>query len=124
MGKQLEGDYLKWPLDRRTANHVRQQAITQLLHLWNAGLQKRGYPPLWGDEIEYAIVHLDKSARRATLSLTQSTVLKKLDKDKTKGGEFTAEFAKYMVEGMPDAPFGPDIEDMMQVEESMRNRYT
>jgi hypothetical protein len=124
MGKKLNGEFLEWPLNGQAASHVHDRATKELLFLWSAGMKKTGYAPLWGDEVEYAIVHLDNVARRATLSLTQSTVLGKIKEGKDQGGEFTTEFANYMVEGMPNTPYGPAIEDLVQVQGSMRKRYS
>lgn len=122
MGKQLEGEFLEWPFDEQITKYVKEKAFKQLLVLWNQGLKKTGYPPYWGDEIEYVIMQLDGVARRATLSLRQSVVLRTFEESNNSNGEFTAEFAKYMVEGMPAAPYGAGIKDMLRVEESMRER--
>ncbi len=50
-------------------------------------------------------------------------MLESLKRNKDHGSEFTAEFAKCMVEGMPAAPYGPDIQSMAGVEDSMRKRF-
>lgn len=85
-------------------------------------MKKTGHPPSWGDEIEYAIVHLDHAARQATLSLSQSEVLKRVQGVEGSEGVYTAEFAKYMVESMPAVAYGGEIRDMLRVEKSMRER--
>jgi glutamate--cysteine ligase catalytic subunit len=38
------------------------------------------------------------------------------------GSEYSPEFAKYMVEGMPNTPYGKDIKDLLGVENCMRER--
>jgi glutamate--cysteine ligase catalytic subunit len=126
MGKQIEGEYADGHLNGDVAKIVQDKAADELVRLYKAGIKKKGYPPTWGDEIEYAIVQLDSNAREANLSLKQSAILKRLDGDGdgNQEGEFTAEFAKYMVEGMPSQPHGPDIQDMLRVEESMAMRYS
>jgi hypothetical protein len=122
MGKQLEGEYAESHLNGQVAKNVQGRAASELLRLYEAGIKRRGYPATWGDEIEYAIVRLDEKTREATLVLKQSHVLKKLDGESNQEGEFTAEFAKYMVEGMPSKPYGPNLCDMLKVEESMVKR--
>ena len=121
MGKQLEGKYLEEPLRGSAAARVQEKAADQLIRILSAAKTKTSYPPLWGDEIEYAIVRIDHEQTQATLSLKQSFCLEKLNQ-KNHDSEYSAEFAKYMVEGMPSMPYGADIEDMLKVEESMKNR--
>lgn len=120
MGKQLEGDFLEWPHDKEAIKRVKDKALQQLLALWNEGIKKTSYTPYWGDEIEYAILRLKKN--RTTVALKQNNVLNEFEEKPNGAGEFTAEFASYMVEGMPSKPYGPELDDLLKVEESMENR--
>jgi glutamate--cysteine ligase catalytic subunit len=121
MGKQLEGKYLDKSLKRKAAINVQKKAADQLLRLWRAGVKKRNFPPLWGDEIEYCIAKVDEKSRQATLVLKQSALLEQLD-GTGHASEYSPEFARYMVEGMPDVPYGMEIKDLLEVEKSMRTR--
>jgi glutamate--cysteine ligase catalytic subunit len=123
MGKQLEGEYL--PADSvctEVSKNVQERAVDQLVRLWRGGNAKSGRLQLWGDEIEYTLVRLDQRSHEATLSLRQSTVLQKLSDIDGREAEFSTEFARYMVEGMPHQPYGEQLEDMATIEDSMRAR--
>ncbi|KAF2136695.1 uncharacterized protein K452DRAFT_279650 [Aplosporella prunicola CBS 121167] len=140
MGKQIDGAYVEWPETAEVASRVQDRAVEELLDLWEHGKTKTGFPPLWGDEVEYAIVRLDCAEKRAGLSSEQAAVLRRLkaasesgsskesdhrcldDLKRGKHAGYTPEFARYMVESEPEKPYGISARSLLSVERSMAER--
>ncbi|KAI8455732.1 glutamate-cysteine ligase catalytic subunit [Phakopsora pachyrhizi] len=130
MGLLTVGSSLDWPEAKQHAHRVRSNGIRQFLNLWRKLSSRQGDQLLWGDEIEYLIVSLDHSSKRAKLSLSQSQVLQSLrdsinldippfiDHQPT----FHQEYGRYMIESTPGLPYGPGLESCLKVETNMRYR--
>lgn len=126
MGLLSLGTPLPWNEAKKHANHVRKHGITQFLNVWNKVKGIRKDQLLWGDEIEYTIVNMDKNNKKARLALNASDVLDKLQKDENTEENYNAswkpEYAKYMIEGTPNKPYGSSINDLLTVERNMNER--
>ncbi|OAL24749.1 hypothetical protein AYO22_05538 [Fonsecaea multimorphosa] len=114
--------------------------VKQLLDLFEKYKDIDGYPPLWGDEIEYQLVAFNDSSQRANLLLKQEEVLNKVErlntdvKDATQAAttpsknhmtvpEFQPEFGSFMVEATPGEPYdSSSIKSLLSVEADMRKR--
>lgn len=130
MGLLALGTPFDWPEARLHADHVRRHGVQQFLRLWRNLEHRSGDPPLWGDEIEYFLVSLDHSARKANLALRQEEVLKSLRQSFIKPSPpgidtpptFHQEYGRYMLESTPGEPYHSKLEDCLRVELNMRYR--
>ncbi|EIW83068.1 glutamate-cysteine ligase catalytic subunit [Coniophora puteana RWD-64-598 SS2] len=132
MGLLYLGTPLQWEEARQYADHVRQHGINQFLHIWDEVRNRHGDELLWGDELEYMVVVLDKEEKNAKLSLRQTEILAKLSKvvsDLTDDGTdsppiatFHPEYGRYMLESTPGAPYTGSIPDLLSVESNMHYR--
>ncbi|OAP61755.1 hypothetical protein AYL99_03958 [Fonsecaea erecta] len=129
-----------WAEVMSVAEHIRRRAIQQLLDLFEKYKDIDGYPPLWGDEIEYQLLAYDDSNQRANLLLKQKEVLNTLERphrdvnvacqtatvssgDQTTAPEFQPEFGSFMVEATPGEPYdSSSIKSLLSVEPNMRKR--
>ncbi|KPI43268.1 Glutamate--cysteine ligase [Cyphellophora attinorum] len=142
MGLLQLGTPLEWPEAKKAASQVREWGIEQLLHIWNQAKGKERNALLWGDEIEYLVVSLDDEQKKARLSLCQAEVLKSLASDEALakanavkshppddpiGNDstlptFHPEFGRFMLEATPGKPWGIGFNDLLKVENDMKNR--
>ncbi|KAJ2434506.1 glutamate--cysteine ligase, partial [Coemansia sp. RSA 2424] len=112
MGLLSLGTPLPWDQARDLAQEVRKHGIEQFLHIWNNMKDRRMDRLLWGDEIEYMLVSLDRQGRRARLSQRGHELLSLLQVEEAESlehasrtGEKTElealwrpEFGRYMIE--------------------------
>ncbi|KAI9675892.1 MAG: Zn finger-containing GTPase- Activating Protein for ARF [Trizodia sp. TS-e1964] len=114
--------------------------MEQLLAVWESAKGKERDALLWGDEIEYIVVLLDKEKKKVYLSLRQADILQALAKDDElvkQGGcvpglqivskhsvlpIFHPEFGRFMLEATPGKPWGIGFKDLLDVEPNMRWR--
>ncbi|KAK3759087.1 hypothetical protein RRG08_010700 [Elysia crispata] len=128
MGLLSEGTALNWEETKAQADHVRKHGIKQFLSQYKklAGRQKDIL--YWGDEVEYQLVKFDPKKKKTYLSLRGSEVLARLRKKGLEKPETAAstswhvEYAEYMVEGTPGAPYGGLIAHFNVVEANMALR--
>ncbi|KAJ5111540.1 hypothetical protein N7532_002075 [Penicillium argentinense] len=151
MGLLALGTALEWPEAKKKAGQVRQWGIEQLLANWRRARGKERDALLWGDEkliippsitqVEYLVVALDDSSKKARLSLAQAEILKSLARDEAlwqaggnkengSNGEhdgeepphFHPEFGRFMLEATPGRPWGIGFKDLLKVESNMKWR--
>jgi len=126
MGLLSLGTPLPWSEAFKHADHVRKHGIIQFLNTWKKEKTHRRTNLLWGDEIEYTVVHMNKENHKARLSLHAAEVLHQLQEDeKTKknyNASWKPEYGKYMIEGTPNKPYGSTIYDLLTVENNMNER--
>ncbi|WFD43367.1 glutamate--cysteine ligase [Malassezia psittaci] len=127
MGLLSLGTPLDWEDAVQLADHVREHGVEQFLSLWRHFKDRSGDPMLWGDELEYMIVALDRQRHTARLSLRQSEILSCLKeatgdfRDVSKP-TFHPEFGRYMIESTPGQPYSSNVRDLLKVEKDMRLR--
>ncbi|KAE8153560.1 glutamate-cysteine ligase-domain-containing protein [Aspergillus avenaceus] len=103
--------------------------VKQVLYMWKRGLKVKSHVVLWGDEVEHSLGSLDHQSARVTALLDQAGVLSRwvdltpLDSAR----EFSSpvlqpEYAAYMVESIPQKPYGEDIESLLKVESDLKRR--
>ena len=83
------------------------------------------------------VISYDEATKNAKLSLRQTEILEALQtdgqkrKDATEGQSvdadacipvFHPEYGRYMLESTPGAPYGPTLDDLLEVEGNMRFR--
>ncbi|KAJ2508851.1 glutamate--cysteine ligase [Coemansia sp. RSA 2049] len=114
MGLLSLGTPLPWDQAKGLASEVRKHGIEQFLHIWRNMKDRQKDSLLWGDEIEYMLVSLDRANRRARLSQRGHELLsilqidenEKLERAKQTGEKpelealWRPEFGRYMIEGM------------------------
>ncbi|RJE17954.1 glutamate-cysteine ligase [Aspergillus sclerotialis] len=139
MGLLALGTALEWPEAKKKADLVRKWGIEQLLANWRRAKGKERDALLWGDEVEYLVVAVDETAKKARLSLAQAEILKSLARDEAlwKAGSsndgnidydgeepphFHPEFGRFMLEATPGRPWGIDFKDLLKVESNMKLR--
>ncbi|KAH7108152.1 glutamate-cysteine ligase catalytic subunit [Auriculariales sp. MPI-PUGE-AT-0066] len=133
MGLLSLGTALTWEDAKKYADHVRDHGITQLLHTWDRLKDRSGDELLWGDEVEYIILSLDRERKRALLSLRQSEILPALAASMQDNARpppspitvnpiFHQEYGRYMIESTPGAPYTGALPDLLSVERNMRYR--
>ncbi|EGF79020.1 hypothetical protein BATDEDRAFT_35498 [Batrachochytrium dendrobatidis JAM81] len=130
MGLLSLGTPLSWEDLHPHADHVRTHGIAQFLNIWNRVKSRRKDHLLWGDEIEYVVVELNKDARTARLALDASVALdtlSQMENDTLAAGgvpdsSWKPEYGRYMLEGTPGVPYGSTVDDLLTVEENMRKR--
>ncbi|KAI0017031.1 glutamate-cysteine ligase [Xylariomycetidae sp. FL0641] len=142
MGLLALGTALDWPDAQQHAHKVREWGIKQLLEIWNKAKHKERDAMLWGDEVEYLVVKLNKDDPKVLLSLRQADILKALAADEdlsTKGGcvpalqdltadksnplpVFHPEFGRFMLEATPGKPWGIGFKELLGVEPDMKLR--
>lgn len=97
---------------------VREDAIIQFLLLMKKFAHLKSEDNLWGDETEFHIVHLDKTAKRARLSLKGKEFIHNIE---DKSFEAQYEFGSWMVEGVPLYPYHIKC-DPEEVRKNIQNR--
>ncbi|KIW93646.1 uncharacterized protein Z519_06251 [Cladophialophora bantiana CBS 173.52] len=141
MGLLALGTALDWPDAKKAANQVREWGIEQLLAIWRKAKGKERDALLWGDEVEYLVVAIDREQQKVRLSLCQADVLKALARDEAlskrdavvpdlqdgvvRSGAlptFHPEFGRFMLEATPGKPWGIGFKDLLDVESDMRLR--
>jgi len=137
MGLLSEGEPLEWDEMVGWQEHVRRHGVDQFIRLYNRLKDDRGRHLKWGDEVEYIIVNLDHQEKKARVSLRAKELLDQLiepeeqmkdELQRTGKSEvelsslWRPEYASYMVEGTPGAPYGGSTNYFNTVEHNMRLR--
>ncbi|KAJ5370262.1 Glutamate-cysteine ligase catalytic subunit [Penicillium cataractarum] len=125
MGRAIDGSALSWAEAEEAAPVIRKWATEQLLRLWHEQKNRNDPAPLWGDEIEYALVDFDHDNSRATLLLEQERVIRQWEERRCCSSDEATlqwEWATYVVETTPAAPYNGMVADLLKVEANMRQR--
>ncbi|KAJ1554663.1 hypothetical protein HK096_002484 [Nowakowskiella sp. JEL0078] len=130
MGLLTLGTPLDWSVAKGYANYVREHGIIQLLNIWDRVSTRRKDSLLWGDEIEYVVLHFDPDSKKVRVSLNAHAALKKLEDQENEAfnkGEipetsWKPEFGIFMLEATPGSPYGSTLKDLLEVENNMKLR--
>jgi len=128
MGLLSLGTPMSWEEAKTKSDFVHSHGIIQFLNVWEkvSKTKRDSEGLLWGDEIEYSVVNMDKYNKIARLSLNAAKVLGDLQEDEILKQNYQAswkpEYAKYMIEGTPGLPYGSRLEDLLKVENNMKLR--
>ncbi|KAF8639152.1 hypothetical protein AX17_001641 [Amanita inopinata Kibby_2008] len=130
MGLLKEGPVLTWEETQERAGLIKRLGIEQFLKIWDKEAKRRDEVHTWGDEIEYMLVHFDEANKNATLATCQDEVLDRLNSNISNLSpasrliqpSFSTEFAKYQIETAPGTPYTAALQELLQVEGSMRQR--
>lgn len=103
----------------------------QFIHTYNQRKDRSNEKLLWGEELEYPILKVDRKAKTVKLSLRGEELLDTLRAREEQSGRsdnrkeasaWHPEYGSWMVEGTPRMPFGGFVRDLRRVELSMRLR--
>ncbi|KAJ9467327.1 Glutamate--cysteine ligase [Diplonema papillatum] len=124
---------LAWDSEENKAavQYVLKHGIEQFLALYSNYKGEVNKPFLWGDEVEYHLVHIDPVTKEAKLWLSADQPLKQLntmEEDAKKSGAeidglWRPEFASFMIEGTPPKPYTYALESIAGTEKSLIDRY-
>lgn len=130
MGLLSLGTPLDWHSSKKYNEHVRQNAITQLINIFKQHANRNSDKFYWGDEVEYMMIDIDQDRKTAKLSIDKDYVLYDLnDPEKSQKKavsndiSFHPEYGRFMIEATPLNPYdGTKLEDYLYVEENMKKR--
>ncbi|CAO3626794.1 unnamed protein product [Cunninghamella blakesleeana] len=132
MGLLSLGTPLHWNEAKKYAHHVRNHGINQFLAIYNKRKDQQKQNLLWGEEIEYVVVNVDKEQHNTKLSLRVFDILPGLQQAELdyNSGKTTQvpealwrpEYGRYMLESTPGAPYGATLKDLVTVENNMKRR--
>jgi len=130
-GLLVKGTPLPWEESLQWLSYVREHGVMQFIHTYNQRKDRSNEKLLWGEELEYPILKLDRTAKTVKLSLRGEEVLDTLRAREEQSGRsdnrkeasaWHPEYGSWMVEGTPRMPFGGFVRDLRRVELSMRLR--
>eukprot|EP00871_Galdieria_phlegrea_P005225 jgi/Galph1/5703/GphlegSOOS_G4363.1 len=129
MGLLSTGHPLSWKNSQPYIREVKRKGIQQFLHVYKATRDRKGDCLRWGDEVEYTVLHVEKSKRKILLSLRAPEILRELQKQEHTQPEgstvevlWRPEYANWMVEGTPGVPYRCFVGDLELVEQNMMLR--
>jgi len=130
-GLLVKGTPLAWEDSLQWLSYVREHGVLQFIHTFNQRKERSNEKLLWGEELEYPILKIDKNEKTVKLSLRGDEVLETLRHREEESGRsdnrkeasaWHPEYGSWMVEGTPRMPFGGFVRDLRRVELSMRLR--
>lgn len=130
-GLLVKGTPLAWEDSLQWLSYVREHGVLQFIHTYNQRKDRCNEKLLWGEELEYPIMKIDKEAKTVKLSLRAEEVLETLrareelsgrSDNRKEASAWHPEYGSWMVEGTPRMPFGGFVRDLRRVELSMRLR--
>jgi glutamate--cysteine ligase catalytic subunit len=129
MGLLDVGTPLSWAESIPYISTVKHNGLLQLINIHNTLQHRQNDHFLYGDELEYVIVKLDKQQKTARLVLKGKQVQTKLEKamqDLQDGrlinALFHPEYAMYMIEATPYKPYQGFSSDLALIESNMELR--
>eukprot|EP01060_Flectonema_neradi_P004854 TRINITY_DN1319_c11_g1_i1.p1 TRINITY_DN1319_c11_g1~~TRINITY_DN1319_c11_g1_i1.p1 ORF type:complete len:733 (+),score=170.89 TRINITY_DN1319_c11_g1_i1:85-2199(+) len=133
MGLLTKAGYpISWDSEENSAavKYVLEHGIEQFLALYSDYKKEVNRPFLWGDEVEYQLVHLDQETKQAKLWLHAADPMEALNKMEEESKETGAhidglwrpEYASYMIEGTPAKPYNHELSSIASVEKSLELR--
>jgi len=130
-GLLVQGTPLMWEDSLPWLSYVREHGVLQFIHTYYAHKGRNGEKLLWGEELEYQILKVDRENKKVRISLRGAEVLETLRGREDKSGRsdnrkeacaWHPEYGAWMIEGTPRMPFGGFVRDLRRVELSMRLR--
>ncbi|CAF1326663.1 unnamed protein product [Adineta steineri] len=112
MGVLTEGTPLSWNEIAPVCQVYRSYALSQLIKIFEKFKDHHGDSFLWGDELEFVLLHFDHSKKRVQLLLKAHEILPRLVEtnkethDDTPSIAWHPEACDFMIEGVPCEPYG------------------
>ena len=122
------GSSLLWNNIRRPrANrYVLRQGVTQIIDIIKANKNRRNDPFLWGEEIEYLLIHQGSAKQKQVqLSLSADQLLQRIQplEEIDRVGRWLPEYASFMLESTPMKPYCSALRSLSAVQDNMQKRY-
>jgi glutamate--cysteine ligase catalytic subunit len=120
-------EYLDWAEIEQNLDELKARALDELVRIYNNSKDLDNYPFKFGDEIEFSLVKLDHSRKKVYLLLKAASLFDAINKsreeqEELKQIEFHKEYAAYMIETIPGAPFDDDINTLCKIQENFKLR--
>ncbi|CAN8067831.1 unnamed protein product [Agarophyton chilense] len=124
MGLLTLGTPLSWPRSSPHRARVKADGVQQFLSVYHSAKHFKDHDLKWGDEVEYLLLHMHSTTRRATLSLRAPALLPLLQKEERERPNgvpvlWRPEYATWMIEGTPGVPYRSYAADLVNVERNM-----
>ena len=123
------GNPLRWNSAVPHLDYVRNHGVRQFINQYSSLKDVQTPNFKWGDELEYGIFRRLEGSENFDLSLRADELrvdLIEAEKEKWKhlgpGFDWQPEYGSWMVEIVPNAPFGGYVNDLLQLENSHRMR--
>ncbi|CAE8594569.1 unnamed protein product [Polarella glacialis] len=127
MGLLKVGTPLSWKDSLEHLNYIREHGVLQFIATYNRLVAVENDTLLYGDEIEYGILKLDRVNRKARISLQGSESLEFLRSreqniHQVRGCSWHQEYGSWMIESTPSQPYAGYTASLVSVEQNMRLR--
>ena len=131
MGFLEAGDPVPWSDSLEFLAYVREHGVAQFLQIYEKVKGVQNEDLLWGDEVEYGVLKINKEEGTVKLSLRGAEILKELQtKEETLSHpdqryercHWVPEYGAWMVEATPEVPYAGFAADLLRVERSMKTR--
>lgn len=127
MGLLSVGTPLSWDETKTYADLIRKKGVEQFLNIHKKLRDRKNDSLKWGDEVEFIIVKFDHVNKKCCLLLRAHELLPTLQapenrNDKNLVTMWRPEYADYMIEGTPGAPYDHEMSCLNRVEANMRLR--
>jgi glutamate--cysteine ligase catalytic subunit len=122
------GEPLSFEDSIKHSEYIRKHGVLQFLACYNRVKDLANDRLFYGDEIEHAILKLDRGKRTAKVSLRASAVMDELRAREQStqpigdGCAWHQEYGSWMLEGTPALPYGAYTSSLLQMEYNMRLR--
>lgn len=123
------GNPMNWgtPENDAAIPKVLNGGIQQFLAAYARSKNLSNMPFLWGEELEHCLVEvqtLPDGKKVLKLAVNAAEVLGTLSQNKADAVDWHPEYGSFMVESIPNNPYGDDVTTLGLVEKNMRQRYT
>jgi glutamate--cysteine ligase catalytic subunit len=128
MDTSTQSTLLDYTETKKYAARIKLQGILYVIEQYKKYKDRQDDPTLWGDELEYMLLHVNHTENTARLLLKhrvlqnlQNNVPHSLNIDDY-GMTWQPESGIFQLESTPGKPFGPDIKHIGLMEENMKMR--
>ena len=116
---------LSWSECKKISNKIRRHGAVQLVNLYNKHKDHVNERLKWGEEMEYHVVHLNHSDKKAKLYTEASEIITALNTaEEITGGslDWHQEYGAWMIECVPKEPYNDFLEELLTVEPKLNLR--
>lgn len=119
-----------WETALSKIEYVREHGVDQFINNYKKNFSIGRDVLMYGDELEYGIFLVDHEAKTVKLSLRGAEIIKDLQAKEDDEGEanetgkckWVPEYGSFMIEAIPQVPYGGFTSDLRRIEANMRNR--
>lgn len=122
MGYLSSGKTLSWKQSLPYIQQIKENGIKQFLQVYKTFPKKKDCPFMFGDEIEYTLLKLDKNNKTVAISLTADKLIDEMSSNPGNQFIWHPEYANYMIEGTPGKPFDCNINNLLKIYDELISR--